>query len=75
MRESLFACNGLDEEGIFRVAGDELEVASTKNKINKNEFTSSKDAHTLAALIKIWFRELPVPIMDSIPSEVILQVH
>lgn len=73
LRHCLYAANGLDEDGIFRVASDETETANTKAKINKGTFNTSNDIHAIAALIKIWFRELPDPIMNDITPEAILQ--
>jgi len=69
MKKSLIEGGGLQQEGIFRLAGEQTEIKRLKESMNKNEFTSSTDINTIASLIKIWYRELPTPILNSIPTE------
>ncbi|EGC38160.1 hypothetical protein DICPUDRAFT_29142 [Dictyostelium purpureum] len=69
MKKSLIENGGLQQEGIFRLAGEQTEIKRLKEQMNKNDFTSSNDINTIASLIKIWFRELPTPILNSIPTE------
>ncbi|GAM29021.1 hypothetical protein SAMD00019534_121970 [Acytostelium subglobosum LB1] len=69
MKRSLIEFGGLEQEGIFRLAGEQTEIKRIKGSMNKNEFTSSNDINTVASLIKIWYRELPTPILNSIPTE------
>eukprot|EP01132_Coremiostelium_polycephalum_P001274 gene1274-1605_t len=69
MKSSLVENGGLQQEGIFRLAGEQTEIKRLKESMNKNEFKSSNDINTIASLIKIWYRELPTPILNSIPTE------
>eukprot|EP00026_Physarum_polycephalum_P007830 Phypoly_transcript_07898.p1 GENE.Phypoly_transcript_07898~~Phypoly_transcript_07898.p1 ORF type:complete len:379 (+),score=41.02 Phypoly_transcript_07898:156-1292(+) len=68
LRDYLYAHNGLQQEGVFRVQGDEKELQLVKNQLNKGTFTECKDVNCIASLIKLWFRELPSPILN-IPIE------
>lgn len=72
LRAQLMEGKALTEEGIFRVAGDETETASAKSRINRGVFQGSHDINAIANLIKIWFRELPTPVLSEVPMDVIL---
>jgi len=69
MRRSLVEYGGIGQEGIFRLAGEQTEIKRIKETMNKKEFSSSNDVNTIASLIKIWFRELPTPILNALPAE------
>jgi len=69
MRHSLVENGGLSQEGIFRLAGEQTEIKRIKEIMNKKEFSASNDINTIASLIKIWFRELPTPILNALPPE------
>eukprot|EP01102_Stenamoeba_stenopodia_P010189 TRINITY_DN3044_c0_g1_i1.p1 TRINITY_DN3044_c0_g1~~TRINITY_DN3044_c0_g1_i1.p1 ORF type:complete len:575 (+),score=118.48 TRINITY_DN3044_c0_g1_i1:476-2200(+) len=69
MKKSLLNNNALLSEGIFRLAGDAYDIKKVKESMNKNEFDLSSDVNTVASLVKIWFRELPVPILNVVPKE------
>jgi len=71
MKRSLIEYGGLKQEGIFRLAGEQTEIKRIKEIMNKKEFVSSNDVNTIASLIKIWFRELPTPILNCVPQEAI----
>jgi len=71
MKRSLIEFGGLRQEGIFRLAGEQTEIKRIKEIMNKKEFTSSNDVNSIASLIKIWFRELPTPILNCVPPEAI----
>lgn len=58
--------NAFDLEGIFRVAADSEEMSFVKNSINQNTFKKCEDIHCIATLIKVWFRDLPRPILDCV---------
>eukprot|EP00039_Didymoeca_costata_P019790 m.338951 g.338951 ORF g.338951 m.338951 type:complete len:500 (+) comp18607_c0_seq1:92-1591(+) len=63
--------DGLDTEGIFRLAGSQSKIRNLRAAINNNtaDFTSIEgyeyDIHAVAALIKLYFRELPEPLLCS----------
>jgi len=69
MKRSLLLHGGLTSEGIFRLAGEQTEIRRIKETMNRKEFTDSNDLNTVASLIKIWFRELPTPILNALPQE------
>jgi len=69
MKKSLVDNGGLLQEGIFRLAGEQTEIRRIKEIMNKKEFVASNDINTVASLIKIWFRELPTPILNALPTE------
>jgi len=65
--------NGINVEGLFRLAGEQTEIIRIKGLLNKKTFDGdTKDVNALASLIKIWFRDLPVPILNTLPSETIM---
>jgi len=69
MKRSLIEYGGIKQEGIFRLAGEQTEIKRIKEVMNKKEFVSCNDVNTFASLIKIWFRELPTPILNCVPQE------
>lgn len=69
MKRSLIAAGGLKSEGLFRLAGDVAEIARLKEEMNKKVFQGSDNINTVATLIKVWFRELPEPLFDKVPTE------
>jgi len=71
MKRSLIEYGGMHQEGIFRLAGEQTEIRRIKEIMNKKEFDSSNDINTVASLIKIWYREMPTPILNSLPTEAI----
>jgi hypothetical protein len=52
---------GINEEGIFRLSGSAKEIESLKLSVNRGVPLSvdGMNVHTLAGLVKLWFRELP----------------
>jgi len=68
LRNYLYAHDGLKGEGVFRVQGDEKELQRVKNQLNKGTFEECADVNCIASLIKLWYRELPEPILN-IPTE------
>jgi len=55
------------------LAGEQTEIIRIKGLLNKKTFDGdTKDVNALASLIKIWFRDLPVPILNTLPSETIM---
>jgi hypothetical protein len=73
MRRYLVENGGLDQEGIFRLAADEVEMAEVRRKLNQNRFESCKDINCISTLIKVWFRKLPKQLFGSIDPELVLK--
>ncbi|KAL6058679.1 Rho GTPase activating protein 18 [Balamuthia mandrillaris] len=59
---------GFHQEGIFRLAGDELETADVKRRLNLGTFTRCQDMNCIATLIKVWFRELPRQVLGTVDT-------
>eukprot|EP01137_Pigoraptor_chileana_P016882 Opistho-2@74088 len=68
LRECFVQCGGLKEPGVFRNPGDETEVKALKRALNSGSFTGSRDANSLATVIKVWFRDLPRQVLCDLPN-------
>ncbi|KAL6080091.1 Rho GTPase-activating protein gacA, variant 2 [Balamuthia mandrillaris] len=73
MKDYLLANGGLKQEGIFRLAPDEIETLKCKKQLNQEGgaflSSSSVDINIIANLIKVWFRELPEQLLNDISAE------
>lgn len=74
LRNYLYNHQGLNQEGVFRVQGDEKELQRIKNALNKSTFTDCSDINCIASLIKLWYREMPEPILN-IPIETLRNIE
>jgi len=73
MRRQILEKNGVNTEGIFRLAGEQTEIKRIKEQMNsKNYDVNTNDINAIASLLKIWFRELPVPVLNALPQESIM---
>lgn len=74
LTEQILALNGLGTEGIFRIPADHDEVSSVKCRYDQWELGPCSDAHVPAALLKLWLRELYVPLIpdDTLYAEAIM---
>jgi len=73
MKNIVLDNGGIKNEGIFRLAGEQTEIARIKDLMNRKLFDyNTKDVNTIANLIKIWFRDLPVPILNALPDNSIM---
>ncbi|KAL0897509.1 hypothetical protein Bca101_081470 [Brassica carinata] len=73
LQSRLYDQGGLKVEGIFRITGDNSEEEFVRGELNKGVVPEGIDVHCLSGLIKAWFRELPRGILDSLPSEQVMQ--
>eukprot|EP01122_Echinamoeba_exundans_P016926 TRINITY_DN873_c0_g1_i1.p1 TRINITY_DN873_c0_g1~~TRINITY_DN873_c0_g1_i1.p1 ORF type:complete len:470 (+),score=89.51 TRINITY_DN873_c0_g1_i1:169-1410(+) len=71
MKNALMSQDALKAEGIFRLAGEVSSIAKIKSELNAKTFSTSDDVNAVATLIKVWFRELPRPLLQSIPTDTI----
>ncbi|XP_063167637.1 rho GTPase-activating protein 25 isoform X2 [Candoia aspera] len=58
--------NGLNEEGIFRLPGQDNLVKKLRDAFDAGErpsFDQDTDVHTVASLLKLYLRELPEPVI------------
>ncbi|KAF3696148.1 Rho GTPase-activating protein 25 Rho-type GTPase-activating protein 25 [Channa argus] len=58
--------HGLNEEGIFRLPGQDNAVKQFRGAFDAGErpsFPSDTDVHTVASLLKLYLRELPEPVV------------
>ncbi|KAF7805717.1 rho GTPase-activating protein 5-like [Senna tora] len=73
MQKRLYAAGGLQAEGIFRINAENSQEEYVRDQLNRGEVPEGIDVHCLAGLIKAWFRELPVGILDSLSPEQVMQ--
>lgn len=73
LQSRLYDQGGLQVEGIFRITGDNSEEEFIREELNKGVLPEGIDIHCLAGLIKAWFRELPRGVLDSLPSQQVMQ--
>jgi len=69
LRKSLYEKDAFSQEGIFRLAGDELEMSLIKKQLNEGTYNDCIDVNAVATLIKRWFGELPVRVFAALPKE------
>lgn len=55
--------NGIGSEGVFRISGKATAVARLRNKINAGKIIYFSDVSVCTTLLKMWLRELPVPLL------------
>ncbi|KAL4108760.1 hypothetical protein PRIC1_000469 [Phytophthora ramorum] len=67
MKACFLAHNGARTEGVFRLAPEKAEYIAVKHSINDGTFEDCSDVHIMASLIKGWFRELPVRLINMLP--------
>ncbi|ELP94178.1 GTPase activating protein, putative [Entamoeba invadens IP1] len=65
---------GFNSEGVFRLAGEQGMVKGLKDKLNKSNGAITNDmmgatVDEISNLIKLWFRELPKPILNVLSSD------
>ncbi|KAI3678454.1 hypothetical protein L6452_37748 [Arctium lappa] len=75
MQRRLYAQGGLQAEGIFRINGDNGQEEQIREQLNRGEVPEDIDVHSLAGLIKAWFRELPNGVLDTIEPEQVMQAQ
>lgn len=73
MKNRIIDLGGLSETGIFRIAPDSAECEWIKEKMNTGSdwFSQDCDVNVIANLLKVWFRDLPNPILNIVPNSVI----
>jgi len=72
LKDKFIQLRGHKQEGIFRIQPDAKECQDMKNLIqSQHDWKSFRcDVHTIACLIKIFFRELPKPLLQDINPKV-----
>lgn len=63
LKELLEINNGFSTEGIFRRAGSEITMKAIKENLENGKEIQTKDVHSVATLIKRWFKELPARLL------------
>lgn len=68
IRQHFIEKSGFLAPHIFRESPSKADRDQAVRDINRGEFTpEAHDVRVLADLLKVWFRELPVPILHEIP--------
>ncbi|KAL1541390.1 rho GTPase-activating protein 5-like [Salvia divinorum] len=75
MQRRLYLQGGLQCEGIFRINPDNGQEEYAREQINNGVIPENIDVHSLAGLLKAWFRELPSGILDSLPPEQVMEAQ
>jgi len=76
MKRLVIEKGGIQTVGIFRLAGEQTEIKRIKELMNNKTFDNkTNDINAIASLLKIWFRELPCPILNALPQEAIMSFH
>lgn len=67
LKDLIYRLDGTSAEGLFRVPGFPEELKTIKENLNQGieEFHSQWTVHSAAAIFKLWFRELPEPIIPD----------
>jgi len=73
MQTVLMRMDSIESEGIFRLAGEAMDVKRLKEVCNEKKLieTNISDVNAIATLLKIWYRELPTHVLNMIPIEVL----
>ena len=66
LKELLQTKQGLYSEGIFRKAGSELEMKVLKQQIENGENIVCDNIHSVATMLKRWYKELPERILVNV---------
>eukprot|EP00727_Mastigamoeba_balamuthi_P011742 m51a1_g7190 hypothetical protein (498) ;mRNA; r:120659-122548 len=77
LKEVFLERGGLEQEGVFRLASEQNELKAAKARINAGDLSSEglpQDVNAIATLLKIWFRELPTPLLNDMEPERIFLV-
>ncbi|KAG9156031.1 hypothetical protein Leryth_012098 [Lithospermum erythrorhizon] len=73
LQRRLYGQGGLQAEGIFRINAENSQNEYVRDQLNRGIVPEDIDVHCLAGLIKAWFRELPVGILDALSPERVMQ--
>ena len=77
LRSALEEANGYQQVGIFRLAPNASDNKAVKEKIDKGQLENSEekvDVNVYANLIKVWFRDLPDPLLNCVNPDKIEHV-
>lgn len=71
LRTHLVRDGGLDVKGIFRLPPEVHACTLAFDQLNAGTFTRSPDVHVVANLIKLWFRQLPIKLLNQLNPDVV----
>jgi len=79
LRNALEEADGYQQVGIFRLAPNASDNKAIKEKINKGQLAENNeekiDVNVYANLIKVWFRDLPDPLLNCVNPDLIEHVN
>ena len=70
--------NALQLEGIFRISGNQQEIQDAKEKFDQGldvKMSSMSSPHAVAGLMKLYFRELPEPLLSFQYYEIFVAIY
>jgi len=67
LSDAIIKLNGTKMEGIFRVPATAGDATNLRNQLDEGNFEidPKTEVHTTAAVLKLWFRELPDPLIPT----------
>ncbi|GJP70383.1 hypothetical protein CLOP_g1332 [Closterium sp. NIES-67] len=66
LQARLYDLGGLSTEGVFRISGKMEHDQRVREQMSAGVVPVDMDVHSIAALIKSWFLELPTGLLDSV---------
>ncbi|KAL3839289.1 hypothetical protein ACJIZ3_023880 [Penstemon smallii] len=75
MQRRLYSLGGLQSEGVFRINPENGQEEYLREQLNNGLIPDNIDVHCLAGLIKAWFRELPIGVLDCLSVEQVMQAQ
>jgi hypothetical protein len=72
LRDQLVAAGGFKLPGIFLQSGDEEELMTIRDKLNRDIPFDCKDLHCIANLVIAWLKELASPLLGGLPEGLLL---
>eukprot|EP01083_Nonionella_stella_P314263 1131504_1 len=74
LKDLMEARGGFDTVGIFRIQPDAKEFPNVKQALNTNNFEFRiNDINCIANAIKVWYRDLPIKVLNPISKQVIIK--
>ena len=73
LERELFAKDGANQVGIFRLAPDKDDCLWVKKQINSGTYDGKAEVNICANLIKVFLRELPINLLNVVDEDTLVQ--